>query len=253
MEGNAVNDLQSRRKFLHSTWDKELFEQSPQTRGEAQPAAETAAQESALIALPDPALAEMRERDITEVIRNRKTVRRLGGREISVEALSYLLWATNGLRKEKNGRLFRTVPSGGCCHPLDTYLYADRVSGLPQGLYRFVCSKHALVSVKPGSEQKEVLNEALNNHMFHSAVSLFWVAIPARGEWRYTVEAAKMIALDAGHIAQNGYLAAQALGMGCCAVAAYDQRKLDEALELDGDEAFAVYTAMFGFPPPREG
>jgi len=73
-----------------------------------------------------------------------------------------------------------------------------------------------------------------------------WVAIPYRMEWRYGLAAHKVIALDAGHVCQNLYLACESINAGTCAIAAYDQEELDELLGLDGEEEFAIYIASVG-------
>jgi SagB-type dehydrogenase family enzyme len=65
-------------------------------------------------------------------------------------------------------------------------------------------------------------------------------------EWRYDRAAHKVIALDAGHVCQNLYLACTAMGMGTCAIAAYDQDDCDELLAVDGEEEFTVYIAPVG-------
>jgi len=65
-------------------------------------------------------------------------------------------------------------------------------------------------------------------------------------EWRYGLAAHKVIALDAGHVCQNLYLACEAIGTGTCAIAAYDQEELDEFLGLDGENEFAIYLAPVG-------
>jgi nitroreductase len=56
----------------------------------------------------------------------------------------------------------------------------------------------------------------------------------------------KVIALDAGHVCQNLYLACEAIGAGTCAIAAYDQQGMDRLLRIDGREEFAVYLAPVG-------
>ncbi|MFW6236956.1 MAG: nitroreductase family protein, partial [Desulfosudaceae bacterium] len=67
-----------------------------------------------------------------------------------------------------------------------------------------------------------------------------------RMEWRYDLAAHKVIALDAGHVCQNLYLACETIRAGTCAIAAYDQEELDELLGLDGDNEFAIYLAPVG-------
>jgi SagB-type dehydrogenase family enzyme len=71
-------------------------------------------------------------------------------------------------------------------------------------------------------------------------------------EWRYGLAAHKVIALDAGHVCQNLYLACEAIGAGTCAIGAYDQDALDALLEVDGRDEFAVYLAPVGKIGPGE-
>jgi len=73
-----------------------------------------------------------------------------------------------------------------------------------------------------------------------------WTAVPYRMEWRYGAASHKVIALDAGHVCQNLYLACANLGAGTCAVAAYHQKLMDDLLQVDGEEEFTVYLAPVG-------
>jgi SagB-type dehydrogenase family enzyme len=52
--------------------------------------------------------------------------------------------------------------------------------------------------------------------------------------------------LDAGHVCQNLYLAVEALGLGTCAIGAYDQAAMDTLLELDGEDEYVIYLAPVG-------
>jgi SagB-type dehydrogenase family enzyme len=65
-------------------------------------------------------------------------------------------------------------------------------------------------------------------------------------EWRYGPAAHRVLLLDAGHVCQNLYLSAEALGAGACAIGAYDQLALDSLLRLDGEEEFVLYLAPVG-------
>ena len=56
----------------------------------------------------------------------------------------------------------------------------------------------------------------------------------------------KVIAIEAGHVCQNLYLACEAIGAGTCAMAAYDQEETDELLRIDGQEEFTIYLASVG-------
>ncbi len=56
----------------------------------------------------------------------------------------------------------------------------------------------------------------------------------------------KLIAQDSGHVCQNLYLACEAIGVGTCAVGAYNQKEMDKIIGVDGEEEFTVYTAPVG-------
>jgi SagB-type dehydrogenase family enzyme len=65
-------------------------------------------------------------------------------------------------------------------------------------------------------------------------------------EWRYGDASYKVIALDAGHVCQNLYLACEAVSAGACAIAAYDQKLADRLVGVDGEEEFVLYMAAVG-------
>ncbi len=70
--------------------------------------------------------------------------------------------------------------------------------------------------------------------------------MPYRMEWRYDIAAHKVIAIEAGHVCQNLYLATAAIGAGTCAVAAYNQELMDQLLRVDGKDEFTIYLAPVG-------
>ena len=92
------------------------------------------------------------------------------------------------------------------------------------------------------------LTEATLGQAFvgQAAVVFIWTTIPYRMEWRYGLAAHKVIALDAGHVCQNLYLACEAIGAGTCAVAAYHQQLMDRLVRVDGQEEFVIYLAPVG-------
>jgi nitroreductase len=57
-----------------------------------------------------------------------------------------------------------------------------------------------------------------------------------------------MIAMEAGHVCENLYLAAESCRTGTCAVLSYHQPRVDELLGVDGKEEFALYLACVGKP-----
>ena len=79
-----------------------------------------------------------------------------------------------------------------------------------------------------------------------SAVTFMWSCVCYRAEWRYSVDAHRIILQDIGHVGENLYLACTSIHLGTCGVGAYLQKACDEFCELDGEEEFIVYTAPVG-------
>ena len=237
--------------FIQSTKYQNL-RPSPEKEGEPFPIYISEFEdESALIPLPAPAELEHKQLDFLQLITDRRSLRRYDMEaSLTLEELSYLLWCTQGVKfvSEHKFLTVRTVPSAGSRHPFETYLAISRVEGLEPGLYRFIAQKHALVLVRPGQMVMNEVSEAglKQAHMRNAAVDFLWVAHIYRTSWRYSARAYRYIYLDAGHVCQNLYLAAETIGYGVCAIAAYDDDQMDALLGLDGTNAFCAYIATVG-------
>jgi SagB-type dehydrogenase family enzyme len=190
---------------------------------------------------------------LVEVMKRRRSRRKYASEPLSFEELSFLLWATQGVQKQKKvfagarGTL-RTVPSGGARHPFETYLVVNNVKGLQAGLYHYSPFKHSLLFLRSEKSLPRKVATACyrQNWIKNGAVIFIWTAIPYRTEWRYTFIAAKTIAQESGHLCQNLYLASEAIGAGTCAVGAYYQKEMDRLLGMDGEDEFVVYIAPVG-------
>ena len=82
-------------------------------------------------------------------------------------------------------------------------------------------------------------------------VVFLWVAVPYRMTWRYSERGYRELHKDAGHVCQNLYLAAQAVGCGVCAIAAYDDDVMHDILGIDGVDQFLIYLATVGKTGPE--
>lgn len=200
---------------------------------------------------------------LAEAIGKRKSQRYFTDETLTLEELSFLLWATQGVREvsEDGMRYFRNVPSGGNRHPIETYLSIHRVEGVKVGLYRYLPIEHKLlllredpdIAEKAAKGGRDQARKGPDGEMFHfqrdSAVFFIWTAIPYRTMWRYSVVGPKMVAIDAGHICQNLYLAATAIGAGTVACGAIDRKTMDKVLGVDGENEFTLYMAPVGKLP----
>ncbi len=200
--------------------------------------------------LPEPARFDVLCRaGLLEVLRKRRSLRRFADLPLSLAELAFLLWATQGVT-ERYGDLatLRPVPSAGARHAFETYLYCRRVDTLPEGIYRYLPLSHRLLFEFAEEGLDDRISEACFGQRFvvQGAATFFWSVLPYRMEWRYGPAAHRVLPMDAGHLCQNLYLCAEAIGAGTCAIAAYDQEALDALLRLDGEEEFVIYLAPVG-------
>jgi len=242
----------SRREFLKDTIRLETdFSQVDQHQGVPPPPLEKPfpADARRIDLVAPEQLAHLGTLGLRQAIARRESRRDFSTTPLSLEELSFLLWATQGLRQRLGpGVALRTVPSAGARHALETYLAVFRVTGLEPAFYRYLPIEHQLLFEFREEQPAVRLTEAALGQAFvgQGAVTFFWTTIPYRMEWRYGPAAHKSIALDAGHVCQNLYLACEAIDAGTCAVAAYHQLRMDRLLRLDGQEEFVIYLAPVG-------
>ena len=237
------------KEFMEKTKYKHMGE-SDQSRGLPQPPLELPYDSSKkTYGLPAPSTIDVGSYDLRKAIEERRSVRAYSDEDLTLEELSWLLWCTQGVR-DVVGRpaTLRNVPSAGARHAFETYLLVNRVDGLKPGLYRFLASEHKLVEE---SLEKNIADEVTaaclrQNFVKRSAVTFLWVAVSYRMAWRYHERGYRYMHLDAGHVCQNLYLSAEAIGSGACAIGAYNDDELNELLGLDGEEQFVIYVATVG-------
>jgi SagB-type dehydrogenase family enzyme len=241
------------RAFLKAdSWEAWTKDETDQRAGVPVPPPQKPYPEAAqLIDLAAPEDLGLGQMPVVQAIKQRRSHRSYTQEPLTLEELSFLLWATQGIEQADThqGRIvrtLRTVPSGGARHPFETYLLVRRVEGLVPGLYRYLPVEHKIYLVRDEDLTDEAHEATRGQFLRQSAVVFIWTVIPYRTEWRYTFLSPKIIAQDSGHLCQNLYLACEAIGAGTCAIGAYDQDKIDPILGVDGEEEFTVYVAPVG-------
>jgi len=242
---------ESGRYFLTDRIREEVnFYCTPQSEGvDPPPVQKPVPPGASIIILPSRNTWAIPARDLQTAIANRQSHRKFTGDPLTLDELSFLLWSTQGVRIVLHeAAVLRKVPSAGCRHPFETYLAVMNVAGLEQGLYRYLPLDNALVFLKCLFNLPQHITAATYGQSFagQAAVTFIWTVIPERTEWRYAEASYKVIALDAGHVCQNLYLACESISAGTCAIAAYNQSLVDDLLCVDGDEEFSIYLAPVG-------
>jgi SagB-type dehydrogenase family enzyme len=207
-----------------------------------------------LIDLPEIFKDILLKPNVFDCLNDRRSIRKYSEESISLEKLSYLLWATQGIQKvmSNNTTTLRRVPSGGASHTFETYLIINKVEGLQKGIYRYLPLEHKLIFINIIEDMESKIDKATPKQPFapnfasKSAVIFAWSCIPYRAEYKFDITAHKKILLDAGHLCQNLYIAAESVECGACAIGIYDQNLIDQMLDLDGEDEFVVYMAAIG-------
>ena len=155
--------------------------------------------------------------------------------------------------------LKKNSPSGGGLHPVEAYLVVQNVEGVAPGLYHYHATAHALEPLAwPDGEPAPdadalrtfVMEAVAQQHWFADAHALVLLAPRfARTFWKYRrhAKAYRVIALEAGHLSQNLYLAATDAGLGAFITGAINEVFLEQAFGLDPVCEGALAVCGFGW------
>jgi SagB-type dehydrogenase family enzyme len=206
----------------------------------------------ARIGLPRPEITG--ETNIWQLLQRRRSRRAYKPEQLlSQGSLAALLWATQGLTARHGDSYFRTAPSAGGLYPVETYLLVRAVEGLDPGIYHFRPLTVDLEFLKGGDFAGVLARAALGQEMVADAqVTFIWSAVLERGKWKYRERAYRYIYIDAGHIGQNLYLAAEGLGLGACTIGAFFDDDVNRLIGVDGTEETVIYLGCVGWPA-KEG
>lgn len=228
---------------LKSNWNLKI--ESDQQKGRETPAFQKE-YDGKTVPLPEPEFDSFTGIDLVNAILTRRSERKFLDTGLSVEELGWLLFATQGVHEATARGSRRPSPSAGARHPFETYIAVFNVEGLQEGIYLYRPYDHDLLLYSQPGNLRELCREALNGQGWGAPVIFLWTAVPYRTHWRYPGRMPKLVALDAGHLCQNLYLACAAIDGGTCAIGAYDQDKCDALLKIDGENELMVYAAPVG-------
>lgn len=188
--------------------------------------------------------------DLISLIRDRHSARVYTQERMTLEQLSFLLWATQGVKKlrSKSYATLRTVPSGGARHAFETYLLVCKVEGLEAGAYHYLPMDHALEFLHPVEDLDQTTTQTLCGQSWGAKANVvfYWSMVAYRAEWRYGIYAHRPALIDAGHVGQNLYLACAGLGLGTCGIASFSHDLCNRVFGLDGTEEYMVYAMPVG-------
>lgn len=231
------------RKSLKPNWQSLDWKQTDKGNNLPKPSICKTYEKGEIIEL-DKDISKLSDKPLYDVIMSRRSVRKYQDVLMTLDELSYILQSCCYTKSFGEGYAFGVVPSGGATSTLETYIYISKVEGLKQGLYHFMKDTNNLQLIREDVSD-EVANNSITRQLRGANLVIYWTATPYRAEYKYQFVSHKMIAIEAGHACQNLYLASEALDYGVVAIGAYNQKLVDELLQV-GDEEFVIYCATVG-------
>ena len=178
------------------------------------------------IILPQPET----EGDISleEALSRRRSKRSYSSRELSMDQISQILWAAQGITKKSTGG--RTSPSAGALYPLEIFLLKS------DGVFHYIPDGHKIIRISSDDLREKLVQGALFQSFIADApVNLIITAVYERTTVKYGDRGIRYVHLEAGHACQNILLQAAALDLGVVPVGAFDDSYVQDLLDLPQD------------------
>jgi SagB-type dehydrogenase family enzyme len=142
----------------------------------------------------------------------------------------------------------RTYPSGGALYPLEIYPVLQQVEGIADGIYHYDPWTHELEEIRPGNFHAQFAAMTIGQGMLAQGNAVFLItAVFDRSMWKYGQRGYRYTWIEAGHLGQNLYLVAGALGLAPVTVGGFYDGEANALLDLAPDEQ-TVYAMCIGVP-----
>ena len=165
---------------------------------------------------------------------------------LPLEILGRLLHASFGRHGWRGARPF---PSAGGLYPLELYAVTQQVEGLPDGIWHYDPWVHELALRRDGRFLDEAADIAYGQTAVGQAnLLLCLTAVFARTTSKYGQRGYRYALFEAGHVGQNLYLVADALGLAPFSIGGFFDRELNALLLLPPGEEETLYLFCAGQP-----
>jgi len=189
--------------------------------------AEKMKEKSEIIQLSKPKLDG--EISVEKAISKRRSIRSYARRELTLEQISQLLWAAQGITDKFRG--FRAAPSAGALYPLEVYM-ANK-----DGLFHYIPQGHKLEKISPEDIRKSLSQAALGQSwVAEAAIDIIICAVYEQATSRYGQRGIRYTDIEVGHAAENIHLQAVVLGLSSVPIGAFRDEAVSKILSLPEDE-----------------
>jgi len=172
---------------------------------------------------------------VEEALSSRRTHRSFQGGALTLNQFSQMLWAAYGVTAVTPGRQLKTAPSAGATYPIDIYAVVGEggVASVAPGIYHYLPESHSTRSVGAGDVRTKVASACLRQMWMTRAPLLIVITGDyARCSAKYGARGVVYTNIEAGHVGQNVFLQAEALGLKAGIVGAFEKEDLGKALGI---------------------
>jgi SagB-type dehydrogenase family enzyme len=178
---------------------------------------------AAEIALPAPSLVG--KVSVEAALAKRRSVRSFAPQELTLQQVSQLAWAAQGITDAKTGH--RTAPSAMAVYPMTVYLVKS------DGVFEYVPDGHKLRKLSAGDHRAEVSGQAA---VRQAPLDIVIVGDSGKARAKFRDRADRWMAVEAGLIAENIHLQAVGLGLASLTVGGYAEADVTKALSLSAEQ-----------------
>jgi SagB-type dehydrogenase family enzyme len=179
---------------------------------------------------------------VEEALLKRRSVRDFKDKPVTLSEVSQLIWAAQGT--DPGG--LRTAPSAGALYPLELYVVAGNVTGLPDGIYKYRSKSHELLSIAKGDRRIDLGNAALGQSSVRRAAAVIVLSgVYEKVTTKYGERGIRYVHMEAGHAAQNVYLQAVSLGISIVVIGAFRDEEVKRILKMS-DREMSLYIIPVG-------
>lgn len=176
---------------------------------------------------------------LEESILRRRSVRSYDSKELSMEEISQLLWAAQGVTDTARG--LRAAPSAGGLYPLEIYIIKS------DGIFHYNVSNHSLEKKGDRDVRGDMVEAAWGQASIKQApVSVIFCAVRSRVTDKYGRRGNRYVDIEVGHAAENLHLEAVALGLSSVPIGAFTDSEVKKILGLPRDTE-PIYIVPVGY------
>jgi SagB-type dehydrogenase family enzyme len=170
---------------------------------------------------------------VEKAIKGRRTVRDFRQKSLSLNHLSQLVWSGQGITDSSENK--RVAASAGALYPLDLYILTGEngVEKMEGGVYRYLPKEHSLLPIAKGDRRREIALASLSQMWIARAPVLFIITAEYRRiTGKYGERGIPYALIEVGHVGQNLFLQAGALGLRAGIVGAFHDSEVSNIASL---------------------